>query len=126
MFADRQVFASFSVDDIDAARAFYDNTLGLIVTHNEMGFLELHPSGGGRVLIYPKDSHQPATFTVLNIVVGDVEAAVDGLVAAGVTFERYEGFSQDERGIARDGGGGGAIAWFKDPAGNVLAVLSEG
>ena len=83
--------------------------------------LTLHLPGGGRVIIYPKENHEPASFTVLNFPVADVEAAVDSLTQAGVTFERYEGFDQDERGIMRDQGS--PIAWIKDPAGNVLAVL---
>jgi hypothetical protein len=88
-----------------------------------MGILRL--SIGNGVMIYPKDDHQPATFTVLNLQVPDVGAAVDDLAAKGITFERYEAFSQDEKGIARDENGP-EIAWFTDPAGNVLAVLSEG
>jgi hypothetical protein len=87
-----------------------------------MGGLGLHLSGGGEVFIYPKEDHRPATFTVLNFPVDDIEAAVDRLAAAGVTFERYEGFGQDEKGIARPGEGP-PIAWFTDPAGNILSVL---
>jgi hypothetical protein len=91
-----------------------------------MGGLGLHLSGGGEVFIYPKDNHEPATFTVLNFRVDDVDEAVDRLTAAGVTFERYDGFDQDEKGIVRGGEGEGpTIAWFKDPAGNVLSVIRE-
>ena len=113
-------FSGFSSDDIDAARAFYGGTLGLDVTEDN-GLLHLRFAGGGQAIIYPKPNHEPATFTVLNFPVEDVDAAVDRLTAAGVTFERYPGMHQDERGIAR--GQGPTIAWFKDPAGNILSVL---
>lgn len=122
MFRNNEAFSSFSVDDIDKARQFYGSTLGLDVTSNEMGLLEITLGGGGKVIAYPKTDHQPATFTVLNFLAPDVDAAVDGLIAAGVQMERYEGFDQDAKGINRDTMG--AIAWFKDPAGNVIAVLS--
>lgn len=120
MFRDTRAFTGFSANDIPAARAFYADTLGLGVT-DENGMLRLHLGGGGTVLVYPKDNHVPATYTVLNFPVDDVDATVDRLTAAGVTFERYDGLDQDARGIAR--GMGPAIAWFKDPAGNILAVL---
>jgi catechol 2,3-dioxygenase-like lactoylglutathione lyase family enzyme len=120
MLSASHAFSGFSTNDIAAARAFYAETLGLDVTE-ENGMLTLRLAGGGRVLIYPKPNHEPATFTVLNFPVDDVEATVDRLVAAGVTFERYPGANQDERGINRDQGP--AIAWFRDPAGNVLSVL---
>jgi len=113
-------FSGFSSNDIAAARAFYGETLGLDVTE-ENGLLHLRFAGGGHTIIYPKPNHEPATFTVLNFPVEDVDAAVDRLAAAGVTFERYPGLDQDERGIAR--GQGPTIAWFKDPAGNILSVL---
>jgi catechol 2,3-dioxygenase-like lactoylglutathione lyase family enzyme len=113
-------FSGFSTNDIAAARAFYADTLGLEVSEDN-GMLTLRLAGGGRVLIYPKPNHEPATFTVLNFPVDDIEATVDRLTAAGVAFERYPGASQDERGINRDQGP--AIAWFQDPAGNILAVL---
>jgi catechol 2,3-dioxygenase-like lactoylglutathione lyase family enzyme len=121
-FADTPAFSSFAVDDIDAARSFYRDTLGLRVTDGEMGFLTLHLAGERPTLVYPKPDFTPATYTVLNFQVDDVDAAVDELTARGVEFERYDGFDQDERGIARSDGP--TIAWFKDPAGNVLAVLS--
>jgi catechol 2,3-dioxygenase-like lactoylglutathione lyase family enzyme len=126
MFRDSHVFAGFSTNDIARAREFYGQTLGLNVSEG-MGALMLDLAGGGRVLIYPKDNHEPATFTVLNFPVADIDAAVDSLVSAGVSFERYEGMEQDERGIARGraAGQGPDIAWFKDPAGNILSVLSE-
>ena len=116
-------FSGFSTDDIPRAKEFYGGTLGLDVTE-ENGMLNLKFPNGQTVLIYPKgDAHQPATFTVLNFPVDDIDATVDELAAAGVTFERYGGdFKQDERGIARDDSGP-PIAWFKDPAGNILSVL---
>ena len=121
MFKDSRAFSGFSSNDIPATQRFYGETLGLDVSE-EMGGLGLHLAGGGEVFVYPKADHVPATFTVLNFPVDDIETAVDRLTAAGVTFERYEGFDQDEKGIAR-GGEGPAIAWFKDPAGNILSVL---
>jgi predicted enzyme related to lactoylglutathione lyase len=123
MFKDSKAFSGFSSNDVPASKRFYGETLGLDVSE-EMGSLGLHLAGGGQVFIYPKDDHVPATFTVLNFPVEDVEAAVDRLTEAGVTFEHYEGFDQDEKGIAR-GGEGPTIAWFKDPAGNILSVLSD-
>ena len=125
MFKDSNAFSGFSVDDIPRAKQFYGETLGLNVSE-EMGALGLHLGGGGDVFLYPKDDHVPATFTVLNFPVEDVDEAVDRLTAAGVTFERYEGFEQDEKGIARGGEEKGpTIAWFKDPAGNILSVLGD-
>jgi predicted enzyme related to lactoylglutathione lyase len=121
MLKDSHAFSGFSTNDIDAARAFYGDTLGLDVSE-QMGLLRLSFAGGGSGIIYPKPNHEPATFTVLNFPTDDVEGTVDRLAAAGVVFERYEGMNQDERGIARDPQGP-AIAWFKDPAGNILAVL---
>ena len=123
MFKDSKAFSGFSVDDIEKAREFYSQTLGLEVIDEEMGMLILKLSGGGRILIYPKDNHEPATYTILNFPVEDVEKAVDNLAEKGVTFEKYEGFDQDEKGIAR--GNGPTIAWFKDPAGNILSVLED-
>jgi catechol 2,3-dioxygenase-like lactoylglutathione lyase family enzyme len=120
MFKDTHAFSGFSTNDIRKAKEFYTQTLGLEVTE-ENGMLTLHLAGGGNVLIYPKDNHEPATFTLLNFPVKDVDNAVDGLTRAGVQLERYEGSDQDERGISR--GVGPAIAWFKDPAGNILSVL---
>jgi catechol 2,3-dioxygenase-like lactoylglutathione lyase family enzyme len=122
MFADTTAFSSFAVDDIDAARSFYGDTLGLKVTDGEMGFITLQLAGERPTLVYPKPDFTPATYTVLNFQVDDVDTAVDELTARGVEFERYDGFDQDERGIARSDGPN--IAWFKDPAGNVLAVLA--
>jgi catechol 2,3-dioxygenase-like lactoylglutathione lyase family enzyme len=122
MFKDSKAFSSFSADDLEKAKAFYHQVLGLEVAEMN-GMLELHLASGARVLIYPKPNHTPATFTVLNFPVADVEQAVDELTGRGVRFELYdeEEFKTDERGIAR--GEGPAIAWFKDPAGNILSVL---
>jgi catechol 2,3-dioxygenase-like lactoylglutathione lyase family enzyme len=125
MLKDSKAFSGFSVDDLEAARGFYGDTLGLDVTvfDETMGLLSLDLATGARVMVYAKPTHQPATFTVLNFPVADVEKAVDDLAARGVSFERYDGFDQDERGISR--GPGPLIAWFTDPAGNVLSVLEE-
>lgn len=120
MLKDRPAFSGFSADDIDREQAFYAGTLGLDVTE-ENGMLMLSLAGGQRVLIYPKEGHEPATFTVLNFEVPDIDAAVDELAGRGVAFEHYEGFTQDERGIMREFGP--PIAWFKDPAGNIIAIL---
>jgi catechol 2,3-dioxygenase-like lactoylglutathione lyase family enzyme len=122
MFRDTKAFSGFSVDDVAAARAFYADTLGLDATEDN-GMLTLRIAGGTNVLVYPKDNHEPATYTVLNFPVDDIEAAVDQLSARGVTFERYEGtpLETDAKGIFR--GGGPLIAWFTDPAGNVLSVI---
>ena len=122
MFNDTKAFSGFSVDDIPRAKQFYGETLGLNLT-DEMGGLALHLGGGGNVYVYPKDNHVPATFTILNFPVADVEAAVDHLTEAGVSFERYDGIESDEKGIHR--GEGPTIAWFKDPAGNILSVLDQ-
>ena len=122
MFGESQAFSSFAVDDLDAARSFYSETLGLRVGEGEMGVLEIGLAGGATVMVYPKPDFVPATYTVLNFVADDIDTAVDGLSARGVEFERYEGFGQDEKGIAR-GEEGPPIAWFTDPAGNILAVL---
>ena len=126
MFRDSHAYAGFSTNDIAKATEFYAQALGLEVSEG-MGNLMLDLAGGAHVLIYPKDNHEPATFTVLNFPVDDIDAAVDTLKSAGITFERYEGMEQDERGIARGraAGQGPDIAWFKDPAGNILSVLSE-
>jgi catechol 2,3-dioxygenase-like lactoylglutathione lyase family enzyme len=121
VFENTKAFSGFSVDDIPKAKRFYGETLGLKVTE-ENGLLTLHVAGDRPTLVYPKENHEPATFTILNFPVDDVEATVDALVERGVTFERYDGFPQDEKGIMR--GEGPDIAWFKDPAGNVLSVLT--
>ena len=124
MFGDTKAFSGFAVDDLGAAEAFYGETLGVKTSRmEEMPLLTLHIAGDRDTIVYEKDDFVPATYTILNFPVSDVEAAVDGLVERGVAFEQYEGFDQDEKGIAR--GMGPDIAWFKDPAGNVLAVLGE-
>ncbi len=121
MFRDTKAFSGFSVDDIPRAKEFYGGTLGLDVSE-EHGMLTLKLAGGGTVLVYPKPNHAPATFTILNFPVDEIEAAVDDLRAAGVQFESYEGdMGTDAKGIFR--GGGPLIAWFRDPAGNILSVL---
>ena len=124
MLARTRAFSGFAVDDIDAARKFYGDTLGLEVSE-EHGMLTLRLAGGAPVLVYPKPDHTPASFTILNFAVDDIDAAVDELAGRGVRFERYDGFDHDERGITR-GEGGPPIAWFTDPAGNVLSVLEDG
>jgi catechol 2,3-dioxygenase-like lactoylglutathione lyase family enzyme len=118
MFKDSKAFSGFTVDDVAAAKAFYGGTLGLDVSEAN-GMLTLHLAGGRDTLVYPKGDHVPATYTILNFPVPDIEVAVDGLEARGVTIEHYA--FTDPRGINRRGGP--LIAWFKDPAGNVLSVL---
>jgi catechol 2,3-dioxygenase-like lactoylglutathione lyase family enzyme len=121
MFRDSHAFAGFSSNDIPRTREFYERTLGVEVTEAN-GMLTLHLAGGATVLIYPKPNHEAATFTVLNFPVGDIDKAVDDLARAGVKLERYDGSGQDERGISRQPDGP-PIAWFKDPAGNIVSVL---
>ncbi|WP_030759982.1 VOC family protein [Streptomyces sp. NRRL F-2664] len=121
MLADSKAFSGFSVDSVDTAKDFYGSTLGLRVSEDH-GMLSLHLGGGTDVLVYPKENHTPATFTVLNFPVPDIDRAVDDLAARGVVFERYDGFGQNEKGISRDEGGP-PIAWFTDPAGNILSVI---
>ncbi|HYJ00003.1 MAG TPA: VOC family protein [Thermoleophilaceae bacterium] len=125
MFADTRAYSSFAVPDVQQAREFYTDTLGLKVTELDasIGLLTLHLADGRDTMIYEKPDFTPATYTILNFAVDDVERAVDELSARGVTFERYEGFDQDEKGIAR--GQGPDIAWFTDPAGNIMAVMTE-
>jgi catechol 2,3-dioxygenase-like lactoylglutathione lyase family enzyme len=120
MFGATKAFSGFAVDDLAAAKAFYGDTLGLRVSEED-GLLTLHLAGGRDVLVYPKPNHQPATYTILNFPVDDIDLAVDALATKGVRFERYQGFEQDDKGISR--GGGPPIAWFTDPAGNILSVL---
>ena len=126
MFKNVGAFSGFSVNDISRAKEFYGGTLGLEVTEVN-GLLQLKLGGGGSVFVYPKDNHESATFTILNFPVDDIDQAVDELRSRGVEFERYEGFEQDDKGIARGIAAeeGPDIAWFKDPAGNILAVLQE-
>lgn len=123
LFETKNAFSGMSVDNIDAAREFYSGTLGLEVVTNEMGFLEVHLETGGIILIYSKPDHEPASFTVLNFAVPDIDKAVDALNAAGIKTKIYgDGLPTDSKGIMR--GNGPDIAWFKDPAGNVLSVLT--
>lgn len=114
-------FSGFAVPDLDAARRFYGDVLGLEVADGLMGMLQLTLPGGAGVIIYPKEDHEPAVFTILNLSVPDIEQAVDVLAERGVEMLHYDGFEQDERGIAR--GQGPNIAWFTDPGGNILSVL---
>jgi catechol 2,3-dioxygenase-like lactoylglutathione lyase family enzyme len=127
MFKDTHAFSSFSVDDLQKAKHFYGETLGLEVSETKEG-LALKIAGGGDVFIYPKPNHEAASFTVLNFPVADIEKAVDALSKLGVTFEHYEGeMKTDAKGIFRgaDRNEGPNIAWFKDPAGNILSVVEE-
>ena len=124
MLADSPAFSGFSVNDADAARRFYEDTLGLRTSEEgSEGMFRLQLGGGGYVFVYAKDDHTPATFTVLNFPVPDVEKAVDELAGRGVRFERYENPPTDEKGIMR--AGGPLIAWFTDPAGNVFSVIQQ-
>jgi catechol 2,3-dioxygenase-like lactoylglutathione lyase family enzyme len=124
MFKDTKAFSGFSVNDIQKAKEFYGQTLGLEVSESH-GLLRLHVAGGTNILMYPKENHTPATFTILNFPVDNIEQAVDELTRRGVQFESYQegDLVTDEKGIFR--GGGPKIAWFKDPAGNILSVLEE-
>jgi len=128
MFKDTVAFSGFAVNSLDKAQKFYGDTLGVVVERDEMG-LQLHLGSGATVFIYEKENHEPASFTILNFVVDDIDTAVSDLVAKDIKMERYEGFpfEQDDKGIARGRSAnmGPDIAWFKDPAGNVLAVLQN-
>ena len=123
MLENSKTFGSFAAPDIAKAKEFYTEKLGLKATEEKHGLLLLHLAGGNNVVIYPKPDHVPATFTVLNFAVDDVDAAVDELTKRGVRFERYDqpGLKTDDKGISR--GNGPTIAWFKDPAGNILSVV---
>jgi catechol 2,3-dioxygenase-like lactoylglutathione lyase family enzyme len=125
MFANTKAYSGFAVDDLEKAREFYGETLGLKTTvlDEENGLLSLDLAGDRATLVYLKPDFTPATYTILNFPVDDIDEAVDELATRGVSFERYEGFDQDEKGISR--GNGPEIAWFKDPAGNILAVHKE-
>ena len=128
MFENSKAYSGFAVKDIEKTKQFYGETLGLKISELDVGaplpLLELHPGGDRPVLIYEKGDLTPANYTILNFPVDDVDAAVDQLAEKGVEFERYEGFDQDEKGIDRSGPAGG-IAWFKDPAGDILAVHGQ-
>jgi catechol 2,3-dioxygenase-like lactoylglutathione lyase family enzyme len=123
MFENTNAYSGFAVPDIAAAKRFYGETLGLRVSEPAESILTLHLAGGRDTLVYHKPDFAPATYTILNFAVDDVERAVDELTARGVEFERYDGFDQDEKGIMRNQGP--EIAWFTDPAGNILAVIGE-
>jgi predicted enzyme related to lactoylglutathione lyase len=125
MFANTKAYSGFAVDDLAKAREFYGETLGLrtSVISEEGGVMSLDLAGDRGTLVYQKPDFTPATYTILNFPVDDIDKAVDELAARGVRLERYDGFEQDEKGISR--GEGPYIAWFKDPAGNVLSVLQE-
>jgi predicted enzyme related to lactoylglutathione lyase len=126
MFKDSKAFSSFSVNDLDKAKEFYSEIMGLELASNEMGILELQTAGNNITIIYPKPNHEAATFTVLNFPVDNIDEAMDALTAKGVVFEQYDSeyLQTDVKGISR-GNGGPNIAWFKDPAGNILSVLEE-
>jgi catechol 2,3-dioxygenase-like lactoylglutathione lyase family enzyme len=121
MFANTRAFSGFAVDDVEKAREFYGGTLG-IATSEQHGIMTLHLAGGRDTIVYPKPGHTPAEYTILNFPVDDIDKAVDELTARGAQFEHY-GPGQDEKGINR--AGGPYIAWFKDPAGNILSVLQD-
>lgn len=125
MFENTKAFSGFAVDDIQKAKDFYGDTLGVKTTvlDEEHGLLTLHLAGDRDTIIYLSPGFTPASYTILNFPVDDIDKAVDDLAVRGVQFERYDGFEQDEKGIFR--GEGPLIAWFKDPAGNVLSVLQE-
>jgi catechol 2,3-dioxygenase-like lactoylglutathione lyase family enzyme len=123
MFAQTKAFSGFAVPDLEQAREFYESTLGLNVSEDN-DLLVLHLAGGRDTLVYPKPDHQPATYTILNFQVDDIDETVDQLTQRGVQFERYDGLEQDEKGISRSPAGP-PIAWFTDPAGNILSVLED-
>jgi catechol 2,3-dioxygenase-like lactoylglutathione lyase family enzyme len=125
MLGESKAYSGIAVDDLDRAREFYGETLGLEmeILDEQYGLMTLHLAGDRPTLVYAKDDLSPANYTVLNFPVDDVEAAVDRLAERGVQFERYEGMDQDEKGIHR--GGGPLVAWFKDPAGNILSVIED-
>jgi len=125
MLTKSKAYSGFSVDDLQKAKAFYQEILGLRVVDNPMGLIELHLEGRNKILVYPKSDHVPATFTVLNFPVKNIDEAVDELISKGVSFEQYGGNIQtDKKGISRHNGGP-SIAWFKDPAGNIFSVIEE-
>jgi len=125
MFKHTKAFSSFSVNNLQKAKDFYENILGLETKDNPMGLFELKIAGSNNIMVYPKPNHESATYTVLNFPVDDIEKTVDALIAKGIVFEQYGGeIKTDEKGICRDPRGP-QIAWFKDPAGNILSVLQE-
>jgi predicted enzyme related to lactoylglutathione lyase len=123
-----RAFSSFSTNDLEEAKSFYGEVLGMDIEEEGKMGLRINLSSGGIVFIYPKEDHEPATFTVLNFPVDDIDKSVDILIEKGISLERYEGFEQDEKGVFRNsdpGRGPAAIAWFKDPSGNVISILQE-
>jgi catechol 2,3-dioxygenase-like lactoylglutathione lyase family enzyme len=124
VFSDTPAISGFAVPDTAQVRDFYGDTLGIRISADDEGILTLHLAGDRDTIIYPKPDHVPATYTILNFVVDDIDAAVDGLAARGVTFDHYDGFDQDEKGVMRNGPGP-LVAWFKDPAGNILSVFQD-
>ena len=126
MLENSKAFSGFSVNDISKAKQFYSGILGLDVTDNPMGLIELNIAGGNPILIYPKPDHVPATFTVLNFPVNNIDKAADELIEKGIKFEQYDApIKTDEKGVCRSDGKGPNIAWFKDPAGNILSIVEE-
>lgn len=126
MLKHSKAFSGFSVNDIQKAKEFYSGILGLVVKNNSMGLLELVVENGSQIIIYPKSNHLPATFTILNFPVKNIDEAVDELMKKGITFEQYEGqIKTNEKGIFHSGSKGPNIAWFKDPAGNILSLIEE-
>ena len=126
MLKNSKAFSGFAVNDIQKAKQFYSEILGLNVKENQMGLIELQIEGGNHIIVYPKPNHVPATFTILNFPVENIDKSVDELINKGITFEQYEGpIKTDEKGICRSGGKGPNIAWFKDPAGNILSLIEE-
>ena len=126
MFKDTIAFSGFAVNDMQKAREFYHDKLGIEISENEMGIMTLHLMGGTQIIVYPKPDHVPATYTILNFQVKDVEKTVDELSGLGITFEHYdEPIKTDAKGILRGDSRGPDIAWFKDPAGNILSVLKQ-
>lgn len=126
MLQNSHAFAGFSVNNIEEAKHFYSEILGLNVKTDPMGIIQLQFDNGCKIIIYPKPNHIPATFTVLNFPVKNIDASVDELIKKGITFEQYsDPIKTDEKGICRGDGRGPDIAWFKDPAGNILSVLQE-
>ncbi len=127
MFKPQAAFSGFSVDDLDRAKTFYSESLGLKVDHDEMGLTIHLPHSDATIFVYPKDDHEPATYTILNLVVDDIDEAADELARNEVVFEHYEGLPADDKGIVRGRAAkrGPDIAWFKDPAGNILSILQN-
>lgn len=126
MLKHSKAFSGFAVNDIQKAKQFYSEILGLNVKENQMGLIELQIEGGNHIIVYPKPNHVPATFTILNFPVENIDKSVDELINKGITFEQYEGpIKTDVKGICRSGGKGPKIAWFKDPSGNILSLIEE-